>query len=85
MASVSAKFLLVTVLVHLGLVILAVHAEEEEETELANRGFKKFMKKIKCKMGFCKDKNPKGEAAAPPPAEAAPPADAAPPAEGAAA
>ncbi|KAI4880782.1 hypothetical protein NFI96_030474 [Prochilodus magdalenae] len=31
MASLSAKFLLVTVLVHLGLIPLAVHAEAEQE------------------------------------------------------
>ena len=31
MASLSAKFLLVTVLVHLSIILLAVHAEEEDE------------------------------------------------------
>ncbi|KAI4887353.1 hypothetical protein NFI96_027936 [Prochilodus magdalenae] len=36
MASLSAKFLLVTVLVHLSIILLAVHAEEEEEELTTN-------------------------------------------------
>ncbi|KAL6463290.1 hypothetical protein MHYP_G00276810 [Metynnis hypsauchen] len=76
MASLSAKFLLATVLVHLSLVILAVHAEEEEEAKLENRGVKDTLKKVFCKTGLCKGKKTNGGAeAAPPPADAAPPAE----------
>ncbi|KAL7834372.1 hypothetical protein SRHO_G00286190 [Serrasalmus rhombeus] len=46
MASLSANFLLVTVLVHLSLVILVVQAEEEEEAELETREAKSLMRKI---------------------------------------